>query len=60
MPLLERAKYDDYQVILEDSAGDLHTMYVVSPNTEQAAWSALELSRQRNCKLKDVRICDEW
>jgi hypothetical protein len=60
MPLLGRAKYYDYQVILEDSAGDLHTTYVVSPNTEQAAWSALELSRQRNCKLKDVRICDEW
>ena len=60
MPLLGRARYYDYQVILEDNAGDLHTMYVVSPNTEQAAWSALELSRQRNCKLKDVRICDEW
>jgi len=60
MPLLGRAKYYDYQVILEDDAGDLHTMYVVSPDSERAAWSALELSRQHKCTLKDVRMCDEW
>ena len=60
MPLLGRAKYNDYQVILEDNAGDLHTMYVVSTNSEQAAWSALELSTQHKCKLKDVRMMDEW
>ena len=60
MALLGRARYDDYEVILENEAGDLHTMYVVAPNLEQAAWSAMELSTQRKCTLKDVRMCDEW
>ena len=60
MALLGKTRYDDYEVLLEDRAGDLHTMYVVAPNKEQAAWSALELSTQRNCTLKDVRMCDEW
>ena len=60
MPLLGKTRYDDYEVLLEDSAGDLHTMYVVAPDSEHAAWSALELSKQRNCQLKNVRIIDEW
>ena len=60
MALLGRTHYDEYEVLLEDDAGDLHTMYVVAPNLEQAAWSAMELSTQRNCTLKDVRMCDEW
>ena len=60
MPLLGRTRYDDYEVTLENEAGDLHTMYVVAPNLEQAAWSAMELSTQRNCTLKDVSMCDEW
>ena len=60
MPLLGKVRYDDYEVILENNAGDLHTMYVVAPNSEQAAWSALELSTQQKCKLKNVRMCDEW
>ncbi len=60
MALLGRIKYDDYEVILEDNVGDLHTMYVVAPDREHAAWSALELSTQRNCTLRDVRMCDEW
>lgn len=60
LALLGRTRYDDYEVLLEDEAGDLHTMYVVAPNSEQAAWSALELSEQRNCTLKNVRMCDEW
>jgi hypothetical protein len=60
MALLGKTRYDDYEVLLEDEAGDLHTMYVVAPNNEQAAWSALELSKQRNCTLKNVKMCDEW
>ena len=60
MPLLGRTRYDDYEVTLRDQAGDIHVMYVVSPNSEQAAWSALELSTQRNCTLVNVRMCDEW
>lgn len=60
MALLGHTRYDDYEVILQNEAGDLHTMYVVAPNKEQAAWSAMELSIQRNCTLKDVRMCDEW
>jgi hypothetical protein len=27
---------------------------------EEAAWSALELSEDRYCKLIDVRLTDEW
>ena len=60
MALLGKVRWEDYEVLLEDEAGDLHTMYVVAPNSEQAAWSALELSTQRDCTLKDVRRLDEW
>jgi len=60
LALLGKVRYDDYEVILEDDAGDLHTMYVVAPDYEQAAWSAMELSTQQKCTLKNVRMCDEW
>ncbi|MBQ44940.1 MAG: hypothetical protein CMK37_04675 [Porticoccaceae bacterium] len=60
MALLGKVRYDDYEVILEDNAGDLHTMYVVAPDSEHAAWSALELSTQQKCTLKNVKVCDEW
>ena len=60
MALLGKTRYDDYEVLLEDEAGDLHIEYVVAPNHEHAAWSGMELSTQRNCTLKDVRMCDEW
>lgn len=36
------------------------TRYILAPDSEQAAWSALELSHERNDKLINVRQHDEW
>lgn len=36
------------------------TRYLLAPNSEEAAWAALELSHERNDKLINVRIHDEW
>ena len=36
------------------------TRYLLAPDSEQAAWSALELSRERNDELVNVRLSDEW
>ena len=60
MSLLSKVRYDEYEVRLEDEAGNIRIEYVLSPDLERAAWQALELSNQRNCTLKDVRQCDEW
>ncbi len=60
MALLSRTHYDEYEVKLTDDVGNVRVEYVLSPSSEHAAWQALELSSQRNCTLKDVRICDEW
>ena len=41
--------------------GNVIVDYVLAPDVERAAWQqALELSSQRNCTLKDVRMIDEW
>jgi hypothetical protein len=36
------------------------TMYLLAPDSESAAWMALELSQERNDKLINVRLSDEW
>ena len=36
------------------------TISLLAPDYESAAWIALELSRERNDKLIDVRQADEW
>ena len=36
------------------------TRYILAPDSEHAAWSALELSHERNDKLINVRQQDEW
>jgi len=36
------------------------TIYLLAPDSEQAAWKALELSRERNDQLLNVKITDEW
>lgn len=36
------------------------TRYILAPNSEEAAWSALELSQERNDTLINVRLYDEW
>ena len=59
MPLLGNQKLDEYMVILEDGQ-ERWTEFVLAPNLEHAAWSALELSTNRNAQLKDVIRTDEW
>jgi hypothetical protein len=44
-----------YEVTL--SSGTIH---LLAPDSEQAAWMALELSQERNDKLINVRQSDEW
>jgi len=44
-----------YQVTL--STG---TWYILAPDSEHAAWSALELSKDKQAKLINVKLNDEW
>ena len=44
-----------YDVVLRSG-----TMHLLAPDSESAAWMALELSHERNDKLIDVRQADEW
>ncbi len=60
MALLSQTHYNEYEVKMIDDVGNVRVEYVLSPDLERAAWQAMELSSQRNCTLKDVRICDEW
>lgn len=60
MALLGKPHYDEYEVRMMNDVGDVRVEYVLAPDVERAAWQALELSSQRNCTLKDVRMCDEW
>ena len=60
MALLGRTRFDEYEVKMINDVGDVRVEYVLAPDSERAAWQALELSSQRNCTLKDVRMCDEW
>lgn len=46
----------EYHVTL--SSGE--TIYILAHDTEEAAWSALELAEDRTLKLVDVRLTDEW
>lgn len=34
--------------------------YLLAPDSEAAAWTALELSKERNDKLLNVKQTDEW
>lgn len=60
MALLGQLKYDEYEVKLIDDVGNVFVEYVLAKDAETAAFNALELSSQRDLKLKDVRMCDEW
>ena len=60
MALLGRTRFDEYEVRMMNDVGDVLIEYVLAPDVERAAWQALELSSQRNCTLKDVRMIDEW
>ena len=59
MPLtdvLTHSSLREYYVTL--SSGEV--VYILAANSEQAAWSALELSEDRHVHLVDVRQTDEW
>ena len=60
MALLGKVHHHEYEVRMANDVGDVRVEYVLAPDVERAAWQALELSSQRNCTLKDVRMCDEW
>ena len=34
--------------------------YILAPNSEAAAWSALELSKEKMTDLLNVKQSDEW
>jgi len=44
-----------YEVTLRSGA-----MHLLAPDSESAAWMALELSLERNDELINVRQADEW
>lgn len=46
----------EYTVIL--SSGE--PTYILAASSEEAAWHALELSEDRDCKLVNVMLTDEW
>jgi len=54
------ARFNEYEVALMDDVGNVLIEYVLAPDVERAAWQAMELSSQRNCTLKDVRLSNEW
>lgn len=53
---LDSQSPSEYQVTL--SSGE--KMYLLAANSMDAAYSALELSEDRNTKLINVRLLDEW
>ena len=59
MPLSGTTNWKEYEVLLQNG-DELFLEYVVAKDAEHAAWSALELSKHRNCTLKNVSLTDEW
>ena len=53
---LSHSPLREYHVTL--SSGE--TIYILARNSEDAAWSALELAVDRDLYLVDVRLTDEW
>jgi hypothetical protein len=45
----------EYQVTLTSGV-----WYLLAPNSEAAAWAALELSRDEGDKLVNVKLTEEW
>ena len=52
----KQPRIQEYEVKL--SSGEI--FYLLALNSISAAYSALELSEDRNCKLIDVKLTDEW
>ena len=53
---LSQSPLQEYIVTLSNN----EPIYILARNSMEAAYNALELSTDRNCKLIDVRLCDEW
>ena len=53
---LTKPRLKEYLVTLS-SAEDI---YILATDSMSAAFHALELSEDRNCKLINVRLADEW
>jgi len=51
----ERNRICVYEVVLSSGS-----RYILAPNSEEAAWSALELSLERDDQLLNVKLRDEW
>jgi predicted MPP superfamily phosphohydrolase len=53
--MLHNHRLREYEVTLRSGV-----WYLLAPDSEEAAWSSLELSRERNDQLLNVRQTDEW
>jgi hypothetical protein len=53
--MLHNHQMREYEVTLRSGV-----WYLLAPDSESAAWSALELSRERNDQLLNVKQTDEW
>ena len=59
MALLRHRQLDEYVVHLNDGE-EVITERVMAPDSEHAAWIALELSMHRDCQLLNVKRKDDW
>jgi hypothetical protein len=53
--MIHNHRLREYEVTLRSGV-----WYLLAPNSEEAAWSSLELSRERNDQLLNVKQTDEW
>ena len=59
MPLLGKHRYHMYEITLQCD-DNIRVESIMALDSERAAWQALELSKQRNSTLINVRLTDEW
>ena len=53
--MTQAQSYQTYEVTLSSGV-----TFIVAPNSERAAWSALELSVDSGHTLLNVRLADDW
>ena len=53
--MIHNHRLREYEVTLRSGV-----WYLLAPNSEEDAWSSLELSRERNDQLLNVKQTDEW
>ena len=60
---LSQSPLQEYMVTMSNETNGFYSydnIYILARNSMEAAYNAMELSTDRNCKLIDVRLCDEW